>query len=333
MQLKELNIEKKRRMRTILYLYILLALFSLLVAASYTWFALSQTPRVSDMALFISSRTGLELSTIYDGTDEGWGQEISFLDLVGDAVPLRPVTWSEERGSFLALRYGLDGRLTGHFDPLTDEANANRTDSDGYYAVGTFYARSGENCTVKLAKAVELNGGVNGAGTYVIGTPVWNNQDIIHYNGGKGAETAIRLGFLITNVSPGIQEGENTSEFIIYEPNSDRHIDGSVGYVNTPSVDGTEALSDKLICQTTSTWTEAYPVQRDVTIKQLGKFTTDTKLFSIKAGEVYQIKLYVWLEGQDMDCTNLIEDAQIIANIQFSTEYSNQGGLDEIPED
>lgn len=322
---------QRQRRRTFLYFYILLALSVLLVSASYTWFSLSQTPRVSDMALYINARTGVELSMNPNAPDEAWGQEIRFLDLVSEDVPLRPVTWSEKQQCFLAMGYGSDGRMTGELVPLTDEAHANRTDGEGYYAVGTFYVRTDENCIVSLAKAVEVNEGENGAGTYVIGAPVWDEELVLHHNGGKGAELAIRIGFLLTKISPEVQGEETDSVFIIYEPNTDSHIDGQIGNIQTVSVDGTNSLSDNMIHQTTSMWLEADPVQRQVTIKRLGSFTTDTKLLSIKAGEMYQVKLYVWLEGQDVDCTNRIEDAKIIANIQFSTEYTGQGGLEEIP--
>ena len=40
-----------------------------------------------------------------------------------------------------------------------------------------------------------------------------------------------------------------------------------------------------------------------------------------------RIELYVWLEGQDVDCTNRISQAQILASIQFATETSGQSGL------
>lgn len=328
----KLDVGKKRRMRTVIYFYILLALLALLVSASYTWFLLSKTPRVGEMDLYISTRTGLEIATSSDAPDEEWGQTLSFIDLVNESIPLRPVTWSEQRQRFLTVRYGLDGRMIDDYDTLADEANANRTDGEGYYAVGTFYARSGERCTVSLAEAVEVDEGENGAGTYVIGTPVWNSQTLLHDDGGQGAETAIRIGFLITKVSPANEEEQAPSRFIIYEPNCDTHIDGSTGYIETPSVDGTAELSGNLIRQTASTWTEAYPVQRQVTIKRLGEFTTNSELFTIEAGEIFQIKLYIWLEGQDIDCTNLIDSAQIIANVQFSADISNLGGLVEIPE-
>lgn len=325
--------ENKSRRRTVIYICILIALLPLLVAASYTWFSISRTPQVSQMDLYISSRPGLELAKSWDAPDEEWGQTLSSLEIVSESAPLRPVTWSQQRQSFLSVSYGADGRMTDTFEELTDEANANRTDGAGYYVVETFYARTGANCDVSLAKAVEMNGGENGAGTYVIGTPVWNGETLLHDDGGQGAETAVRMGLMITKIRPESDPLYGVSEFYIYEPNCDRHIDGSTGYTATPSVDGTEQLSENLICQSASEWTEAYPVQRQVTVKNLGEFTTDTKLFSVMVGEIFEIKLYIWLEGQDADCTNAIESAQILANIQFSTDYVSQGGLVDIPEE
>ena len=60
----------------------------------------------------------------------------------------------------------------------------------------------------------------------------------------------------------------------------------------------------------------------------MGRFTSDTKLFALKARETVRIDLYIWLEGQDADCTNQIgEEARIFANIQFAGTYEDQSGL------
>ncbi len=328
--MKELTAEQKRRRRTFIYLYVLLALLILLVAASYTWFALTQTPRVSDMAVHVNTTTGIELATAYDASDEEWGQNIDFEDLVTESGPLKPITWSEKNRSFYTIIYGLDGRMAGKWQALTDAENANRKDIHGYYVVGTVYARSGEPCEVSLMEAVEMNGGEDGAGTFVIGTPIWNSQSVLHDNGGSGAETAIRLGFKITQVDSETGQALGESDFYIYEPNCDLHINGTVGYVDTPSIDGTETLGSRLILQSASEWTEAYPVERNVTIKTLGEFQTDTTLFELDIDSVVRIDLYVWLEGQDVDCTNLIEEAQIFANVQLHADYSGQSGLVDI---
>ena len=329
--MRELTSEQRRRRRTFLYLWMLLALLVLLVAASYTWFSLTQTPKVSDMAIHVNSTTGIEFATAYDADDEEWGESIDFLDLVSESAPLKPVTWSEKNQRFYTIVYGLDGRMAGAWQELNDEDNANRDDGDGYYVVGSFYARTGEPCVVSLQEAVEVNKGEGGTGTYVIGAPVWDEQSIVHKDAGNGAETAVRIGFKITSVNSRTGQLADDADFYIYEPNCDKHIGEADGYVDTPSIDGTEVLGSQMILQTASEWTEAYPVERDVTIKTLGEFEGDTELFELTAGEIVRIDLYIWLEGQDIDCTNVIQEAQIISCIQFYADYTEQSGLVEIP--
>ena len=329
--LRQWNDAQKRRQRTFLYAYILLALFILLVAASYTWFSLSKTPRVSDMDVYISSQTGLELAETYEAPDDDWGEVLDFANIVGTDTQLKPASWSGEREALVTTDYGTDGRIIGDsYTTLTDEENANRNDDYGYYVKGTFYARSDSQVTVSLGDAVEVNGGKNTSGTYVIGTPLWNTTTLLHDDGGQGAETAVRLGIRITKIDPELGKAYGDSEFYIYEPNYDVHIDPEIeGEVETENVDDQGPLTDEahMIRQTASTWSEANPVQSDVTIKSLGKFDTTTELFELEPGEMAAIDLYIWLEGQDVDCSNLIEDAQIIANIQLTTDYSAQSGL------
>ena len=74
------------------YIWILLVLCILLVAASYTWFSITRRPRVSDMEMYINSPTGLELAGSYDSTE--WVQQLDFVDLVDEVSDLKPVTWS-----------------------------------------------------------------------------------------------------------------------------------------------------------------------------------------------------------------------------------------------
>lgn len=318
-----------RKTLLFLYLYGLLVLLILTTAASYTWFSLSRTPRVSDMFLFINSVAGLEISA--DPASEEWELQLDFRDLVDVTAPLRPITWSETQQRFYAAAYGLDGRLQDIDDwhPLTDEENANKDDHNGYYIKTTFYARSSQTETVSLSPAVEVDDGIAGSGTYVIGTPLWDGQELLHHNGGQGAECAMRVGFRITPVNAAAEAIAEPSEFIIYEPNSDLHIDGTRGYVPTPGIHGSATLvpEERLILQSASTWTEAYPVERDVVIKDLGQFQSEPLLFSLQPGDMVKIELYVWLEGQDIDCTNQIDQAQILACIQMDSEAGGQSGL------
>lgn len=286
------------------------------------------------MEMYVSATVGLQLAETYDAEDEEWGQILDFQNIIGEDTVLQPASWSASRNAFVTASYGTDGRtIEKKFVTLTDEQHANRNDQHAYYVKGTFYARSDTEVTVSLGEAIEVNEGVNTAGTYVIGTPIWNDQSILHEDGGLGAETAIRVGFRITPVDEFTGAEIDDSEFYIYEPNCDIHLDENIiEEVPIESVDGGNYEDTAyMIYQTASTWTEAYPVQRDVTVKSLGEFMSDTTLFTLFADEMVKIDLYIWLEGQDVDCTNLIDEAQIIANVQFDAEYSGQSGLVDIP--
>lgn len=104
----------------------------------------------------------------------------------------RPYNSAEDR--FYAASFGADGRISGISYKLNDLENANRSDGYGYYLKTTFYGRTGEKVDVSLSPAVTGNEKTEGAGTYLIGTPLWNSEQIIHNDGGNGAEDAVQGG-------------------------------------------------------------------------------------------------------------------------------------------
>ncbi len=320
----------ERAQRLFLYWIIILLLMTLLVTATYTWFTLATTPRVSNIGIYVNAPTGMMLSTAPSGAE--WVHQLNFAEVIRETSPLRPVTWSEKEQRFYAAIYGLDGRQTGQWEPLSDANNANRDSVYGYYIKMSFYATSETAVKISLTDAVEVSEGVDGSGTFLIGAPVWNSESIMHSDGGIGAQNAMRIGLRFTPMEGNALSGP--SEFFIYEPNCDGHLDDVQGYVDTPSIDGTPTLIDPshIITQTTTTWTEADIVERDVVIKDMGDFLTDTYLYSLDAGEIVKIDMYVWLEGQDVDCVNQIgHKAQIMASVQFDADESGQSGMTPIP--
>ncbi|MCR5664337.1 MAG: hypothetical protein K6G17_05580 [Oscillospiraceae bacterium] len=318
----------------LLYWVGIVALLLLLTTATYTWFAISRTPRVNDMYLTVSAPNGLQIASSYDAEDEDWVQLLDFDELLGtkDSAPLRPCTWSEANGRFFAATYGSDGRLTSQWWPLNDADNANRDDANGYYLLASFYARTDTDVRVSLGAAEVSEDETESSGTYLIGSPKWNGETAVHDNGGLGAENAVRIGLRVTPIDG---EGRETGEsvFYIYEPNCNAHADGSDEILDTPSIDGTETLvpRERLFSQTASTWTELRPAQRSAVLRQMGEFTSSTGLFELEAGGMEKIDIYVWLEGQDKDCSAyLSRDASILASLLLETDYSSQSGLVEI---
>lgn len=320
--------QKKRKMsplRMITYYVMIMVLLSLLVVATYTWISINQSLRVNDLSLYVNSQSGLEISQSPTGE---WDVQLKFDQLVNETAPLRPVTWSEKEQRFYAANYGLDGRLTAFWQPLSDEYHSNRADAYGYYTKGVFYLRTDVDMDVSFAPAIAAENGASG--TFVVGKPKWDSEKIQHYNGGFGAENAIRLGFRFTPVNPDGSVAEGQVLFVIMEPNANTHVAAATGYISTPSIDGADHLleQERLILQDAATWTESDPVLRDHVIWTMGEFTTSPKLFHMKQNSIMRVEVYIWLEGQDVDCNNRIgKAAEILANIQFTGDVGQSPGL------
>lgn len=330
------NSEKKYksgRLRILLYFHLVLILLILLTAASYSWFSLSKLNRVSNLSLYVNAPVGMQIAASPDA--EEWGLQLAYQDLVTESSPLRPVTWSERDQKFYAATYGFNGQLKDEWMPLSDELNSNGG-RDSYYCVATLYGRTDERVTVSLAPAAAAEEGRSGTGTYLLGKTLWDSEKIANYNGGFGAENAVRIGIRITKLDRDFSPLDEDPLFVIYEPNSDRHADSTEGYVDTPSIDGTESLvpQSRLITQNATVWTESEPVEKGVVLHKFGEFNGETKLFSLETDETVKIQLYIWLEGQDIDCTNssnfAVNEAQITANVQFSAVTDHQSGMEPI---
>lgn len=303
---------------------------SLFVSATYTWFSISRTPKVSEMAISVAAQSGMELAEYIDA--EEWTQHLNLSESLGEVDPLKPVTWVDSQQKFFAADIGTDGRIVGITRELNDEYNANQNNGNGFYLKHTLYARTGTNVAVSLVPAMTSSDGVDGSGTYVIGTPEWDDEAIIHNNGGNGAEFTLRVGIKITKLDSDKNELTDSVQFYIYEPNVDGHIDGSEGSIETASIEGNETLvaEEFMIRQTKSTWTEVDPVQHGVVMQELGEFKSDTHLFDLEKNSYAKIELYFWMEGQDVDCNYMIgQDAHLMANIQFYAEALNDSGLEE----
>lgn len=327
-------------------LYVLFVVLSLFVTASYTWFTLSRTPRVSNIQVSLTSATGLMLSS--DPTAEyptDWDLQLNFWSTGALPTSLRPITWAEQDNCFWAAAYAADGRMmeTEYWHKLRDDWNANNSGLDGYYIKSTFYARSDQGADVTFSPPVVMNEeGTEGSGTYVFGIPSWDVEGLLHLNSGKGAESSIRIGVRATPVA--VNEYGNVYDLaeqgpmIIYEPNADKHVGDAEGYIPTPSIygDATLVSEDRLILQKASGWGDLDPAEMTSIVLTLGDFYQDPPptLFSISANEMMRIEMYLWLEGQDVDCVNAMNGAQLMANIQFAdTGDHNYTPMDTIDQD
>jgi len=73
---KQQKQEKKRRLWVHL-LFLLLILLPLSTVATYTWFSISRTPKVSDMEMTINSAVGLQIAWSADAAENDWKQQLN----------------------------------------------------------------------------------------------------------------------------------------------------------------------------------------------------------------------------------------------------------------
>lgn len=329
---KKIKKKHTKKKYLIFYGYMVVILLILSTVSTYAYFSLTSTPRVSNLNIYINSSPGMEFSLEPNGED--WREQITYKELFPEDYWLRPVTWSEQDQMFYGANYSFDGKLKNEWTPLTEDSHFNNPSQDNYYCVGTFYARAGSKIQVSLAPALTLEDGLAATGTYIMGAPEWNEKDILHDNKGNGAENAVRIGIKVTRLNKDYSiASDRPVDFFIYEPNADTHNDGTFGYAETPSIDGTNTLIDKerIFTQSASYWTETDPVQRDVFVHYMGAFDNSTVLFYMENEEVVQIQMIIWVEGQDVDCTNAISNAKIIGNLQFEVDNNGGSGLQPIP--
>ena len=318
--------KNKKRFQIVKVLYVTIVLLALTTVATYTWFNLSTRPSINDMSIYINSGVGLELSL--DKNSEEWSSQIDFRELEMENTPLVPITYSQADNSFYTVVHGADGRIASVDYKIQPSPIPKSLENNGYYLKVSFFGRTDEDIKVYLSPAVELERGTVGAGTWLIGAPTWDGETVSHKNGGGGAEYAMRVGINITYLNE-LGNSTGNSVFYMYEPNYDGHLDGSTGYVETKSVNGDPLINEQfLIKQTKSTWRDADLVQKNVISSDLGTFDKEPLLFEIDEGEMVQIELYFWLEGQDIDCGNLLnEQCMIMSNIQFRAETEGSSEL------
>ena len=295
-------------------------LLILLTTATYAWLGISSTPTVSDLALSVVTDNKLELAPNVEGVPGEWGTILDLSELSALTAPLKPATYLAAEGAFFAPNYGWDGRvdfsapirLTDQNGALFSSADAaENAEENGNLFICDFWMRAqASDCTVTLTPATVREDGVLGAGTFVVGEPVWDMNRFVHTESGNGAQNAIRMAFRIDAADTRNEE----PIWIFYEPSVE---EGE----QTLSADGSADFfgGHKVIRQQPSGWSDLTPALRDTVRYAPGAFLTeDLSLFPMKAGEEKHVTLYLWLEGQDKDCNNSISAGRIFSNIQFS---------------
>lgn len=301
---------RKAKQNMAVSLYLLMLASVTLVGVTYAWLQITGIPEVDTLGLEVLTDTDLQIAPDAGGVPGEWSGELDISSDMSRSSALKPITYVQEQDRFYAAGYGMDGRPQySTMIAMTDTENGSPVDSpeNHYYTATTFWVRSqGSDGRVMLSR----EGQEGQAGTWLIGSSA--DGDAV------AGEAAVRMGFRIINTDENGRE-LGQERFIIYEPNADQHIDGTVGYVETIGADGgTYCNPDDLFIQNASAYSGTFGTGAAVVP---GEFENqDLGMFYIRAGEMKKIVLYLWAEGQDVDCRNSSVDVELAGNISFTAE-------------
>jgi len=329
--------EKKRNKRMLLLLLLLFMTGTMLVTSTYAWFTSNETVRVDTITVNVEAQGGIQLSA--DGTN--WKTILLTTDLTSvhgttytssvNQLPskLEPVSTglNVTAAGKLEMFYGTVVANTDGDFILTAEQSV-ETESNGATSTGKFVAF---DLFFKSDTSTNL---------YLTGDSDVTTEDAQD----KGIKNASRVAFVVlgnttasdtvANIQALGTTGASSSPVYMWEPNYDVHTANAVShardtYAITTTQTGASRISyDGVIAGITSTNNVKLAQANATTFNSLFKSVTptyttvegnsaSTQIFSLQAG-VTKVRVYMWVEGQDVDCENTASGGNINYDLVFS---------------
>lgn len=337
---------KKRQKKTTLKSAILLLLLMavLLITSSYAWFTANQTVTVSTLTVNVQAANGLQISV--DG--QNWKAILSNEDLTTavntlysgnkNQIPteLAPVsTTGAVTNGNMAMYYGeVDTNASGDYILIsTQQTDAKGT--TGYYIAFDIFLKVNKETPIYLTTASGVRSSVK---TSTTDQGLKNAARIAFVNEGNASE-----GTTLTTIQA-LSLASGTAK--IWEPNYEMHTAAAkanaISNYGKTEDDFTEkgvgtglytaaqlpyygvkaefaADANILVQQTTTPGANFGSVTPDY------KTTTDFAAYqafdTLQAG-ITKYRVYMWIEGQDVDCENGASGTYIDFDLQFSTKSS-----------
>ena len=315
---------KNRNSAKFLYLLILMLItFIAFSTTTYAWFTSNRVVTVRTINIHVAASGGVEISA--DGLN--WKSVIDPEDIMEvhdttyrrsvNQIPneMQPVSTGKEVDTstgYLKMYYGTtDTDRNGDAFLASErsiEVEGNGPSSDGKFVVFDLFFKVNGDTQLYLTNESRV--------TY------------LDEENGKGIAAATRIAFVDEGTVPkesplpdiqGLRRGNNGSVYI-WEPNYDVHTDAAIMSaqdlfgINTSRTNATRINYDGVINNIPSSAhvlirnanSSSYPyyfkrVNIDYATKQ--NFTENVPAFTIKGG-ITKVRVYMWIEGQDIDCEN-----------------------------
>jgi hypothetical protein len=295
-----------------------------LTTATYAWFTKGDTGRVQNLTLQAEAASGIQLSA----DAKNWKSTITATDLndtsLGNSLP------------------------TGEVSPLSSTGALGQ--SEGTYGTLVLYQLEQELDSEYVTTAADTTGGSNvmrfdfyvkndnddtGA-TLLLDFDDSNKSSVTatkdgETDKGNGIQDAVRVAFIrqgyVKTSTSGYastvltKKTDASTANLIWEPNSKEHVKyGGNSYIDTYAIKAAfnKSMSVKISDNGTIDKNFSSVVAKQSTFKEsdLGD-ATSVSLGEIPGQSITKFTVYVWFEGQDVDCTNKESGGNITIDLKF----------------
>ena len=322
---------KKHKKRIGLLILLLLVTGVMLGTTTYAWFTANKTVNVNKITVNVAAQNGIQISV--DGTT--WKSIIQTDDIKGASA------------KYAAAK----NQLPVSIEPVS---TVGEMDQDGlmkmYY--GVVDTNDGGNYILTATKSTEKNG-VDGkfiafdlffkvdaeTNTYLT-----SSSGVVAEGNDSGIKNASRMAFAVLGNTTAGDTLENiqklnagTSAIVnIWEPNYDIHKPAAVNHARdtygiTTQETGAEQIkydgikaeitkeNNVLVGEANSTGYTEYFGNTTMKYSTAADFTQKVSFLTLQPG-ITKVRIYMWIEGQDVDCENVASGGSIAYNLQITTE-------------
>ena len=325
---------KKRKKSKKIFIAILMILFTgvILTASTYAWFTANKTVTVSQIDVNVTTSQGLQISadavkwkTVISNDDiTGVTYDGSTNQLPGQTASIKPTSTVGEIDTatgFMKMFVGdVTSDATGNYILTATQSIETKSTTTGDFVVFDLFFQTNAAATVYLTS----NSTVGSVGT------------------ATGIQNASRVGFVVQgHAAAGTDaatiralKSDGTVPAVIWEPNNDVHTAAAVKHAfDVYEISTQQAGAPKLaykgvkkdISKTaniplnsaeTEYFADVTP-NISTTVAGIPKEKYE-RVFDLEAG-VTKVRIYMWVEGQDVDCEDNASGGSVAYNLQFST--------------
>lgn len=329
------NTQKKTDLKSSILLLLLMAI--LLIASTYAWFTANQTVTVNSLNVNVVAQNGLQISN--DGTT--WKAVLANEDITPGAGSTLDTLYASNKNQIPTVLQPVstDGTVAGgkmnmFFGAVDADPNQESPTYGEYMLTTTALSESqgaGESAGDFIAFDMFLK---VDADTDLVLT---KDSDVTADGEDKGLKNSARVAFVTSESVDSSSALSDIQGLVpktnhIWEPNSDVHTGTALNHVKSyysslyPSLSANSKLTNYYGVKAPTTT----PVVLDSVDESVFGIVTpdyqtsetnadDTDVFSLKAG-ITKVRVYMWVEGQDIDCENTASGTDINFDIQLQVK-------------